>query len=92
MSDFVRPGPASIPAGESVGGVVIHVYGVPDGVLLHVGRLGDHASPADVLSDIVTADNRSKGYAAVCLVAYDGDTGERMTWPHGEGLFTTGAN
>lgn len=35
MTDIVRPGPPSIDAGQAPAGVVIHVYAVPSGRLLH---------------------------------------------------------
>lgn len=76
----VRPGPLSIAPGAIPGGVVVHVYEVPTGRLLHVthaavdanvAQLADH--DADVVGQRIAPDA-----AGVCLVSYDGDTGERF--------------
>ena len=80
---MIRPGPDALPAGLCPGGVIVHVYAVPSCRLL-VERELTHADTVDVaaradsilawtLADQLDAD-------AVCLVAYDGDTGARMTW------------
>jgi hypothetical protein len=70
----IRPGPQSITPGICPGGVVIHVYAVPSQVLLLSQRIG----PRD---DVYAAAERAAAVdaAAVCLVAYDGDTGERYS-------------
>lgn len=81
---ITRPGPRSIPPDEMPGGVVIHVYSVPTCRLLLTRHAHDrddverHAE-ADAAQ---TADMLWPDDAGVCLVAYDGDTGERMPW-HG---------
>lgn len=76
----IRPGPASIPPDEMPGGVVIHVYSVPTCRLL----LTRHAHDRDDV-ERHAADDAAQTDAmlwpddvGVCLVAYDGDTGERM--------------
>jgi hypothetical protein len=74
---FIRPGPAAILPGLCPGGVVVHVYAVPSGELVSVSRmhpLDDVAATAE--RDAATFDAFMA--AAACLVAYDGDTGERM--------------
>lgn len=82
----MRPmaGPASIAPGGAPGGVVVHVYGLPSGALLTVSAIttahdAQAIGEADGDRAIELAD---PGDDALYLVAYDGDTGERMaTWP-----------
>lgn len=77
---MTRPGPAAIPPGEYPGGVVIHIYDVPSGVLLSTSHLGPHDdldADAERAADQV-ARLRSDGHA-VCMVGFDGDTGTRYT-------------
>ena len=73
---FIRPGPARIEPGQSPGGIVIRVYATSDPpVLVIEQRLG----PGDDVEDAATiaaALSDTTGWNA-CLVAYDGDTGER---------------
>lgn len=76
---IVRPGPASIAAGIVPGGVVIRVYDVPSCVLLlerRAASLDDVARCAVSDAELINALTTE-----CCLVAYDGDTGERMSWP-----------
>jgi hypothetical protein len=58
--------------------VVIHVYDVPSAVLLLTREVGSR----EECERLAAAD--SAWVAALtdtcCLVAYDGDTGERMKW------------
>jgi hypothetical protein len=75
---WIRPGPASIEPGQHPDGVVIHVYTAtepPVLVTVHKLRFSDDVestAEADAAAfDAFTAD-------AACLVAYDGDTGERF--------------
>lgn len=80
----MRPGPTALAAGLNPGGVIIHVYGVPSQRLLVVRVARDQAdvaahASADAAAADRAMDRRDRG---VCLVAYDGDTGERMSW-HG---------
>lgn len=74
---FIRPGPESIPPGANPGGVVVQLYSVPSCVLVltqHVNVISVEllAMQAGSMVDAVGIDN-------VCLVAFDGDTGERYT-------------
>lgn len=74
----IRPGPLSIDPGQCPGGVVVHVYAVPSGALVSVSRihpLDDIAATAE--RDAATYDAFVASDAA-CLVAYDGDTGQRF--------------
>lgn len=71
------PGPKSIPPGESPGGVVVHVYSVPGELLLVVQKLSLSDDPIQASQDASDIAERS-GAAQVCLVAYDGDSGERF--------------
>ena len=81
---MIRPGPASIEPGTHPGGVVIHVYEVPSQRLLAVSnaRGTDAELRVIALADADAVERRIDVAAdGVCLVAFDGDTGERMTWP-----------
>ena len=78
--DLIRPGPERILPGLVPGGVVIHVYAVPTcrHLLTRQSRSvaeTEHYAPqdADQAMNVLTAHE-----LGVCLVAYDGDTGERM--------------
>lgn len=71
---MIRPGPESIDPGACPGGVVIAHY-LSDGTLAAVAYLeplGDIEAEAARAAKLVNGD--------VCLVAFDGDTGERMAW------------
>lgn len=79
-----RPGPETIRPNARPGGVVIHVWEVDTDRLLvvqHIGVSDDVeglAETAALVTDSITAPG-----AAVVLVAYDGDTGERIhDWSH----------
>lgn len=74
----IYPGPSSIDPDQCPGGVVIHHYAVPSQELIlvsHITMFADARQVADT--------NRAQlaGFDAICLVAYDGDSGERMEWP-----------
>lgn len=81
ISRWVRPGPPSITPGRSPGGVVVRVYATTDPPTLVIEQA---LGPGDDIEDAATVAaalaDESDGWAA-CLVAYDGDTGERMAWP-----------
>lgn len=84
--EFTRPGPAQIDAGQAVGGIVVHIYSVPDCDLLHVGKLGGFLSPAEVIDaitdDVAVAAEAVQDHVEVCIVMYDGDDGRRLChWP-----------
>jgi len=76
----IRPGPPALEPGRCPGGVVVQVYAttIPPTLLIEQRiSLGDDveraATDAAALADELEAD--------VCLVAFDGDTGERIpTW------------
>ena len=77
---MIRPGPPNIGPGACPGGVVIHIYAAREPpVLLTVSDIGpdDHPEQAAAAAADVTA--LLADGSAVCLVAYDGDTGERFT-------------
>ena len=78
---MIYPGPDSILPGMAPGGVVIHGYSVPSQRLLFVQAIPAGWSDGDV--DIVAKWNADLAMAdadpATCLVAYDGDTGERLS-------------
>jgi hypothetical protein len=74
VDEFIRPGPQSIEPGRCPGGVVMRVYAVPSQELVIEQLLG----PDDDIEAAATvaAEMEKPGWGS-CLVAYDGDTGER---------------
>ena len=73
---IVHPGPNRIGSGECPGGIVLHVYSVPEERLLIVQRVTfDHV---ERLAVEAAEEVDRLGLDRVCLVAYDGDSGERM--------------
>jgi hypothetical protein len=88
-TELRRPGPASIAPDLEPDGMVIHVYAVPSERLLLVSHLN-----ADNVSDVGAVDADAAfaalyaGEDAVCIVAYDGDTGERSTFGWAPGPVT----
>lgn len=80
---LVRPGPLSIAPRACPGGVVIHVWAatVPPLLLLtqRVGPADDVEAAAERAA--LEASRALEADAAVCLVAYDGDTGARFSGP-----------
>jgi hypothetical protein len=76
----IRPGPTAIEPGVCPGGIVFHVYGVPSGRLLHTSTAAD-LSTVDAMAkhdaDMALAAMRT-GETGLCLVAFDGDSGERF--------------
>lgn len=73
---MIRPGPDRIEPGTCPSGVVVRIYSVPHEVLVIEQRL----TGADDIEQVATlaAQLDLPGWAA-CLVAYDGDTGQRYT-------------
>ena len=76
---IVRPGPASIDPGRCPGGVVLRVYAAPTGRLLLEVTARTEAEAAlragrDADETFAALHTFERG---VCLVAYDGDTGDR---------------
>jgi hypothetical protein len=79
-SDWIRPGPARIEPGRCPGGVVVRVYATSDPPALVVEQPLGPGDDIDGAAGLAAALADDAGWAA-CLVAYDGDTGERMMWP-----------
>ena len=82
--NWVRPGPPSILPRSAPGGVVIHGYAVPDSRRVFVQKVPAGLTAEDV--DRIAEANADfwlalPGDTGICLVAYDGDSGERMAWP-----------
>lgn len=74
----VRPGPDRIEPGQCPDGVVIRVYAVPSGTLVIEQKLGpDDDIEGAAIAAAILAEG-SDGWAA-CLVAFDGDSGERAS-------------
>lgn len=82
MGDLIRPGPPRLAAGLMPGGVIIHVYAVPTARLLLTRLAHDQAEvERHAIADAQLADAQLwADDIGVCLVAYDGDTGDRMAW------------
>ena len=86
MSDeLIRPGPPSIEPNSAPGGLVFHAYAVPSQRLLVVTGLG--SADIEDMAEIGAQAERDSDAAfaaltedevGVCLVGYDGDSGERM--------------
>lgn len=75
---FISPGPDRIEPSQHPGGVVIHIYAATDPPLLvttHKLGPGDDIEAA-AEGDAAAFDAFTAGPS--CLVAYDGDTGERF--------------
>lgn len=77
-----RPGPSRIRSGARPGGVVIHVWEVAPGAAGHL-LVVQHISPSDDVEAIaeravLVTDSISLPGTAIVLVAYDGDSGERI--------------
>jgi hypothetical protein len=78
----MRPGPDAIPPAAFPGGVVIHFYDMRGNLLCYVelgpGMAGSYGASLDPeqAAAVVAAQNETDG---VIIVAYDGDTGMRLT-------------
>jgi hypothetical protein len=74
---MIHPGPPFLERDVVPGGVILRCYSVPDQTLIFEQHLTD---PCDVEAMAEQgADAAAKhGAANVCLVAYDGDSGERL--------------
>jgi hypothetical protein len=77
---IVRPGPERLAPGLAPGGWVAHVYGAEDGRLVYAMLL----LPGDDLEHQAAADAEAvlgglRPGEALCLVLFDGDTGERRS-------------
>jgi hypothetical protein len=77
---MIRPGPPWIERNQCPGGIVIWIYTATDPpLLLHK----THANPGEDIIERAELDGDTvrrmiAADTAVCLVVYDGDTGERM--------------
>jgi hypothetical protein len=83
--EWREPGPRQIPSGSAPGGVVVYGYAVPSERLIFVQAIpqGHAAECAERIADAnfdYWLANALPGDEGVCLVAYDGDSGERMAW------------
>ena len=74
----IRPGPDAIAPRGAPGGLVLHVYEVPTQLLLltrPLRTLAEAEESAFTDAELVELLTSSR---EVCIVAYDGDTGERV--------------
>jgi hypothetical protein len=77
--EMIRPGPVAITPGAHPGGVVLHIYAAtvpPSLIMTRRYRSTDNLAACAPL-DYQACE--AMGYGALCLVAYDGDTGQRFT-------------
>jgi hypothetical protein len=84
--DPLYPGPDRIPGGRNPGGVVVRAYDRA-GVMLFEQNLTEDNVETLALGGQHIVDQA--GITEVCLVAYDGDSGERMradAWSHPPGV------
>jgi hypothetical protein len=70
---ITRPGPARLPPALAPGGVIFRVYNRSGTMLV------DRALHRGMDLNVAKADAIKNLKAEVCLVVYDGDTGERWT-------------
>jgi hypothetical protein len=75
---MIRPGPIALPEGLCPDGVIIHIYAttVPPTLILTRRYGPDDDMETGVRRDWATVE--ACGYPGVCLVAFDGDTGDRF--------------
>ena len=73
--DLIRPGEEAIEPGRCPHGVVIRIYAVEDAPRLLVEQ---NLRPDDDIESAAAEAFLLSGAQSVCLVAYDGDSGERM--------------
>lgn len=77
---MIRPGPLRLAPGACPGGYVVYVYSVPDGRLVMCDELGpDVEVESKATQHAVHAVHAAGG--DVCLVFFDGDSGERVVPP-----------
>jgi hypothetical protein len=74
---MIHPGPPTIRPGMCPGGVVIHVYAATDPPVLLLTRCYRSGDPIEKSAE--RDANATADTEAVCLVAYDGDTGDRYS-------------
>lgn len=74
-----HPGPPTIEPRSKPGGVVVHVYGYPSGTFLveSAAATGAQATFNAGLDHDRAAELLPAGDRGFCLVAYDGDSGDR---------------
>jgi hypothetical protein len=79
VASVIRPGPERIDAGACPGGVVLHVYSATTPPVLVLSR---RYRTTDAIETMAATDatiiDAMPDVGAVCLVGYDGDTGERF--------------
>lgn len=85
-----RPGPGRVPPGLAPGGLVLHIYG-ERGQRITEQRLPATLADGDIDGLAVRAAEAVRAALAegeaCCIVAYDGDSGDRVT-PFGTGRVT----
>lgn len=88
MTTFFRPGPSRIPEGAAPHGVVLHVYG-QDGRLLLERPIAPRSKAVELApADAADVKRQLGPHEALCIVVFDGDSGERVT-PLGTGLWVS---
>lgn len=77
---MIHPGPSAIDPGAAPDGIVLRCYSVPDQRLLFEQQLNGNLSDDDVeeLANQGVETAGEHGATNVCLVAYDGDSGQRI--------------
>jgi len=74
---MIHPGPPFLERDLVPGGVILRCYSVPDETLIFEQHLTD-AGDADAMAEQGADAAAEYGATNVCLVAYDGDSGERI--------------
>ncbi len=83
---LIRPGPERIDPDQAPGGIVVQLYGTNDSRLLLERALNNEKTAVLAEGDAVAVAIQLRPGEAICVVTFDGDTGERIT-PLGQGLF-----
>lgn len=79
---MIRLGPIRLAANVCPGGIVVHVYGTADGRLLVEGVVNPWSSVEVVATHHAELAEAQLGDGeGMCVVTYDGDTGERVIAP-----------
>jgi hypothetical protein len=77
----IRPGPAAVLPYSCPGGIVVHVYGTADGRFLTSGHLSPATVEGSAVANAAMVETLLGEGENVCLVFFDGDTGERIIPP-----------